>query len=91
VAYNRDAAPEPMARIARALGTADAAQGLFDLLVKIGAPTTLREIGMPENGLDRAAELATEKPYGNPRPVDRAGIRALLDNAFYGRRPESAT
>ena len=38
-AYNRPAAPEAMARIARALGAADAAAGLHDLAVLIGAPT----------------------------------------------------
>ncbi|KAB2855452.1 MAG: maleylacetate reductase, partial [Bauldia sp.] len=27
--------------------------------------------------------------YWNPRPIDRAGIRALLDDAWHGRRPES--
>jgi alcohol dehydrogenase class IV len=86
-AYNSVAAPETMARVARALGAASAAQGLFDLAKSLGAPTALREIGMPEKGLDLAAELATASPYWNPRPIDRAGIRALLDDAFYGRRP----
>jgi alcohol dehydrogenase class IV len=47
----------------------------------------LSEIGMPADGLDRAAELATTNPYYNPRPVTREGIRALLQNAFDGRRP----
>jgi maleylacetate reductase len=86
-AYNESAAPEAMRRVARALGADDAAQGLFDLLQSLGAPTALREIGMPESGLDGAAELATTMPYWNPRPIERAGIRALLDNAFYGKRP----
>jgi maleylacetate reductase len=86
-AYNRSAAPQAMARIAGALGAADAAQGLFDLVKSLGAPTALAEIGMPESGLDRAAELATTMPYWNPCPVEKAGIRALLDDAFHGRRP----
>lgn len=88
-AYNSVAAPEAMARVARALGAASAAQGLFDLAKSLGAPMALREIGMPEKGLDLAAELATASPYWNPRPIDRIGIRALLDDAFYGRRPRS--
>lgn len=89
VAYNTPAAPEEMARVAQALGTANAAQGLFDLAKLLGAPTALRAIGMPEAGLERAAELATSSPYWNPRPLDRAGIGALLDDAFYGRRPRA--
>ena len=61
--------------------------GLFDLARKLDAPTSLKSIGMSESDLDRAAELATASPYWNPRPVDRDGIRALLDDAFHGRRP----
>jgi alcohol dehydrogenase class IV len=87
VAYNAAAAPEAMARIARALGTADAAGGLYDLAVAAGAPRSLAELGMPEAGLDRAADLAVANPYWNPRPLDRAAIRDLLDRALRGARP----
>jgi alcohol dehydrogenase class IV len=86
-AYNAPAAPEAMARIARALGTTDAAQGLFDLARSLGAPVALRDIGMPGDALDRAADLAAQSPYWNPRPIERAGIRKLLDDAWHGRRP----
>src|SRR6202011_5551515 len=58
-AYNRDAAPAAMARVARALAATDAAQGLFDLAKMLGAATALKDIGMPESGLDSAAQLAT--------------------------------
>jgi len=87
-AYNRDAAPEAMARIRRALGNADdAARGLYDLGRKVGAPKALADIGLKAGDLDRAADLATQNPYYNPRPVTREGVRALLDDAFAGRRP----
>jgi alcohol dehydrogenase class IV len=86
-AYNAPAAPEAMARAARALGVADAPTGLYDLAKGLGAPIALKDIGMPEFGLDRAADLAVANSYWNPRPIERAGIRALLDDAFWGRRP----
>ena len=86
-AYNRAAAPEAMARIARALGVADAAGGLYDLARRVGAPAGLGAIGMQAGDLDRAANLATTNPYFNPRPVTREGVRALLDDAWHGRRP----
>ena len=86
-AYNAPATPEAMARVARALGVKDAPQGLFDLAQGLGAPVALKDIGMPESGLDRAADLAVANPYWNPRPIERAAIRALLDDAFHGRRP----
>lgn len=86
-AYNYAAAPEAMVRVARALGCQHAAQGLFDLAASIGAPLALKDIGMPETGLDRAADLAVQNPYYNPCPVTREGVRLLLDNAYHGRRP----
>jgi maleylacetate reductase len=48
---------------------------------------TLRDFGLTEGDLDRAADLAVRNPYYNPRPVTREGIRSLLDNAYRGRRP----
>ena len=86
-AYNAAAAPEAMQRVARALNAPDAAGGLFDLAVAVGAPTTLRAIGMRAADLDQAAAIATRNPYSNPAPVTREGIRALLEEAYYGRRP----
>ncbi len=88
-AYNADAAPEAMKKIAAALGAGDAARGLFDLAVRLGAPTSLAAIGMKADGIDRAADLAVKNPYWNPRPIDRAGIHRLIDNAFHGRAPGS--
>jgi alcohol dehydrogenase class IV len=87
VAYNAAAAPEPMARIARALGVTDAAQGLFDLNLAIGAWVSLKDIGMPQEGIDRAVQLATANPYYNPAPVRPDAIRQLLMNAWEGKRP----
>jgi maleylacetate reductase len=89
-AYNAAAAPQAMARVARALGVQDAPQGLYDLARGLGAPVALKDIGMPQDGLDRAADLAVANPYWNPRPIERAAVRALLDDAFFGRRPASA-
>jgi len=88
MAYNYAAARAAMRAVERALDVPQAAQGIYDLMKGLGAPLALRDIGMPETGLDRAAELATQQPYFNPRPVERAGIRALLDAAFHGRRPQ---
>lgn len=95
LAYNSAAAPEAMARIARALGRADggdplsAARALHVLAAKLGAPTALRAIGMPADGLDRAADLAVQTPYPNPRALERSPLRALLQRAFDGAPPQS--
>jgi alcohol dehydrogenase class IV len=87
IAYNAAAAPEAMTRVARALEAANAAQGLYDLEQSLGAPLALKDIGMPGGELDRAADLSCAAPYWNPRPIERAAIRKLLDDAYFGRRP----
>ena len=87
LAYNASHAPEAMRRIARALGSESAAAGLFVLAQRLGVPVALKDIGMPADGLDRAADLAVQTPYPNPRPLERAAIRELLQHAFDGVRP----
>lgn len=86
-AYNAGAAPEAMARIARALDAPDAARGLYDLAGRLAAPRSLRELGMPEAGIDKAADLAVANPYRNPRPIERDAIRALIARAWAGDPP----
>ena len=87
VHYNNEAAPQAMRRISHALeGTAPAA-GLFDLAKVLGTPLALRDLGLPQSALDEAARLATLNPYYNPRPVEQAAIRKLLQDAWEGRRP----
>ncbi|HKV04255.1 MAG TPA: maleylacetate reductase [Candidatus Acidoferrales bacterium] len=92
-AYNAEAAPEAMHRISRALnGNAaakSAAQGLCELEIGLGAPLSLKSLGMERGNLDHAAELAVENPSYNPRPLSKEGIRALLEDAFEGRSPRS--
>lgn len=88
LAYNAAQAPAAMHAIARALGTDDAAAGLVALAARHGAPTSLKAIGMPADGLDHAADLAAQTPYPNPRPLDRDALRALLQRAFDGSPPQ---
>ncbi|MEV7889280.1 maleylacetate reductase and hydroxyquinol 1,2-dioxygenase domain-containing protein [Streptomyces sp. NPDC002817] len=96
MAYNAPGAVEAMRRIAGALaGPAagvlpDAPTAVYDLIARLGGPLSLRELGLAADDLPRAVELATAKPYPNPRPVTREGITALLDNAWSGDRPPPA-
>lgn len=87
VAYNAPSAAEAMGKAARALGAADAAQGLFDLAGRLGVKRALRDVGMPEDSIERAADLAVQNPYWNPRPIDRDGIRSLIARAWAGEAP----
>jgi maleylacetate reductase len=87
IAYNSGFAPDAMRRAAAALGAADAAGGVFDLAASLGARMSLAQLGMPREGLDRAADLAIQNQYPNPRPLERDAIRQLLENAYEGKRP----
>ena len=87
IAYNAPAIPEALARISRALGTESPAAALYDLARNNGAPFELRALGLAERDLDRAADLAVANPYWNPRAVERNAIRALLQDAWEGKRP----
>jgi len=88
-AYNSAAAPEAMTRIAAALGARHAAAGLYDLAASLGAPTSLSSLGMTAADLERAADIAVQNPYYNPRTVTREGILALLGDALAGHRPNA--
>jgi alcohol dehydrogenase class IV len=89
VAYNGPAAPEAMARITQALPADDAASGLFDFAGRLGAPRALRDLGMPESGIEQAAELIVRDGYWNPRPVDRTAVRTFLTRAWAGETPRT--
>ena len=86
VSYNESAA-EAMRRIERALGAEHAARGIYDLEMRLRLPMRLADIGMKESDLERAARIATESPYPNPRKVEYAPVLELLRNAYQGHRP----
>jgi alcohol dehydrogenase class IV len=87
LAYNARAAGEAMRRMARALEAKSAPQAVYDLAKNNGAPVALRDIGMKAADLDRACDIAMQNQYPNPRPLERAAIRQLLQDAFEGKRP----
>jgi maleylacetate reductase len=89
MAFNAPETGEAMERIAKALGSHEAAGGMWDLAASLGAPMSLQAIGMERRHLERAADLAIANPYWNPRSITRSGIRELLENAYDGRRPLS--
>ncbi|MEP6567587.1 MAG: maleylacetate reductase [Mesorhizobium sp.] len=88
IGFNAVAVPELLEPVARLFGGGPGG-GLHDFARSVGAPLTLSELGLKQVDLDRAAEIATQNPYWNPRPFDRAAIRALLQDAWEGRRPQN--
>lgn len=60
---------------------------LFGFAGSLGAPRSLRQLGLKGGDLDRVADIASASPYPNPRPLSRAAIRNLLQDAWDGRAP----
>ena len=85
LAFNAPGAPEAVARVARALGTDDAVSGLRALADEHGIPRGLRALGMPEDGIEKAAELtAPAVPDDNPGPVGDGALLRLVRAAWSG-------
>jgi len=87
VSFNKDAAPDSMRRIERALGVDDAARGLYDLNAKLGLATGYKALGVPDDGLDKAVDVIFGTEYTNPRPTSKDDLRGLLGQAFGGAEP----
>ena len=63
VSYNALAVPEAVARVARALDVVEPANALFDLARLVSAPAALRDLGMPEAGVEQAVDEVLRNPY----------------------------
>ena len=86
IGFNSAKAADLLAPISQVLGGTPGVV-LFDFAASLEAPTKLKDFGLGEAELERAADIAVKNPYWNPRPFDRASILALLRDAWEGRRP----
>jgi maleylacetate reductase len=86
IGFNAVAVPDLLAPISDIFGGTPG-QALYDFAKSVGSPLALRDLGLLDSDVDKAAEIATRNPYANPRPIDRASIRALLNDAWAGERP----
>jgi alcohol dehydrogenase class IV len=89
-AYNATVAADAMARISRALDVPSAPMGLFRLARRLNVPSSLASLGMPESGIERAADIAVQNPYANPREIRRDLVRDLIARAYRGQPPMEA-
>jgi len=87
VGFNAAAVPQAMARIKRALGVGDAARGLYDLNVRIGLPTGLKDLGMRKEDIAKAAEVVGAVTISHPRAVSKADLVAIIGQAYAGEPP----
>lgn len=87
IGFNAAAVPALLKPVAEIFGGPPGG-ALSDFARSVGSPMSLRELGLAEDDLDRAADIAAANPYPNPRPFDRRSIRELLGEAWCGERPE---
>ncbi|PIG82930.1 maleylacetate reductase [Aspergillus arachidicola] len=86
ISYNAPKIPEAMKKLAEALpdSNGDAIQGLNTLLSKLQVKRGLKDFGMKEEDIDKAADIAVSNPYWNPREIERAPIRELIRRVWAG-------
>ncbi|KAH7061765.1 maleylacetate reductase [Paraphoma chrysanthemicola] len=76
IAYNTPAIP-------------DANKDMAELIVRLGVGKALKDYGMKEEDIDKAAEIALRNPYANPRPIVQEKIRELIRRAWAGEEARS--
>ena len=84
VAFNTPSAPDAAKRLAGALDADDPVAAVFDLAGTVGAPRSLAELGMPEDGVDAAVDLILADRYWNPRPLTRPAVERLVRTMYEG-------
>jgi alcohol dehydrogenase class IV len=87
IGFNAAAAPQAMERIKRALGVSDAARGLYDLNVRIGLPTGLKDIGLRKDDIERAVGIVGAVKITHPRPVSKVDLLEIISQAYAGEAP----
>lgn len=86
-AFNAEAVPDLLRPVGDIFGDGnDPGAALQAFSRKLGAPTALRDLGMAENGIEKAVEIATQNPYWNPRPLTEDNLRDLITRAWSGEQ-----
>lgn len=86
LAYNAPSVPLAMKLLGDVLpeSNGNAIHGLNILLAKCNAPRSLKALGMKEEDIDKAADIAVSNAYWNPREIKRDLIRELIRRAWAG-------
>lgn len=86
LSYVAPSIPQAMKQLDEALpeSSGDAVKGLKVLLTKLRVRRSLRELGVKEEDIDRAAEMAMSRPYWSPRGIGKDGLRELIRRCWAG-------
>jgi len=84
IAYNEPAARSLLVPVCEVLGGYSASNALDTFVRKVGAPRSLRELGLVESDLDRVTALINSEAFQNPEKVTSVGIRRIMQRAWEG-------
>ncbi|KAH7252845.1 hypothetical protein BKA59DRAFT_492650 [Fusarium tricinctum] len=86
VAYNAPSTPQVMVKLAAVLPKSDGnvVQGVNALYRRLGIKLSLQKLGMPEEGIEKAAGIAVSNTYRNPRALRRDALRELIRRVWNG-------
>lgn len=86
LSYNAPDIPDAMAKLASVLpgSEGDATKGLNVLLEKLKVKRALKDFGMKEEDVDKAADIAVSNQYPNPRALEREKIREIIRRCWAG-------
>lgn len=96
LAYNAPKVPDAMKKLSSAFSSpssstsstsdneTDPIKSLNTLLSQLPIKRGLKDLGMPEEAIDRAADLAMKNAYWNPRTLEREGLREVIRRAWSG-------
>jgi maleylacetate reductase len=83
--WNAEAVPDEAWRIGTAIGDPDDPAGAVDRLrQRLALPGRLSEVGVTDQDIDAIVRMSSASPSvrANPRPVEEADARAILEAAW---------
>jgi maleylacetate reductase len=89
LAYNGPSAPEAIQRLSETLLSPRPELSFHTIAKQLGIGGGLRKLGMPEEGINAAADQAIRHPYWNPRPIERDAMREVIRRAWAGEEPSA--
>ena len=85
VAYNEPAEPAIMRSIAETIGMKSPSLGLYQLSGQLGAKRSLRELGMPETGIEKGGVTSHPEPLLESAPTGTRADTGIDPQSLGGR------
>ena len=86
IGFNSISESEKLLPINRIFGDTPG-RGLYNFCKSLNAPLALKDLGITENDLEKASDIAMLNTYWNPRKFDRKLIREIFQDAYEGACP----